>query len=94
MGISNSNSGENIEWHQKKIREYFDECFDTIYNPFLCMSDTLLIPSLVDFINDETHTGPEAESAKAFLNEQQITIIAMMADCVQRLQGMMKEGKH
>ncbi|MEE3471491.1 MAG: DUF6531 domain-containing protein [Butyrivibrio hungatei] len=91
MGTSNY-SGENIEWHQKKIREYFDECFNTIYNPFLCMSDTLLIPSLLDFINDETHTGPEAESAKAFLNDQQITIIAMITDCVQQLQSMMQKG--
>ncbi len=91
MGTSNY-SGENIEWHQKKIREYFDECFNTIYNPFLCMSDTLLIPSLLDFINDETHTGPEAESAKAFLNDQQITIVAMITDCVQQLQSMMQKG--
>jgi len=91
VSISNY-SGENIEWHQKKIREYFDECFNTIYNPFLCMSDTLLIPSLLDFINDETHTGPEAESAKAFLNDQQITIIAMITDCVQQLQSMMQKG--
>lgn len=90
MGVNGS--GDNIEWHQKKIREYFDECFNTIYNPFLCMSDTLLIPSLLDFINDETHTGPEAESAKAFLNDQQITIIAMITDCIQQLQSMMQKG--
>ncbi|MBQ4218800.1 MAG: RHS repeat protein, partial [Butyrivibrio sp.] len=90
MGVNGS--GDNIEWHQKKIREYFEECFNTVYNPFLEMSDSLLIPSLLDFINDETHTGPEAESAKAFLNDQQITIIAMITDCVQQLQSMMQKG--
>ncbi len=89
---NNNYSGENIEWHHKKIKEYFDECFNTVYNPFLSMSDTLLIPALVDFINDETHTGPEAESAKTFLNDKQIEIIGMIVNCIQQLQGKM-QGK-
>ena len=55
--------GSSIEWHQAKIREYFEKCFGEVYNPFLVESSDL-IQALTAFVTDETHTGPEADSAK------------------------------
>ena len=79
----------NIEWHQTKIREYFEKCFGEVYNPFLEMS-TDLIKALSDFVNDETHTGPEAESAKKFVTERQIKLAEDTIYCIQKLQSMMQ----
>ena len=63
-------NGDNIEWHQAKIREYFNKCFNEVYNPFSRNSEEL-IKALLEFVNDDTHTGPEADASKAFINEKQ-----------------------
>ncbi len=87
------NTNENIEWHQKKIRKYFDDCFAKIYNPFLKMSSELA-KTLYDFINDESHTGTEADSAKRFLNDMQLELIKETVQCIQKLKCMMQEDRY
>ncbi|MBQ7428501.1 MAG: hypothetical protein IJV29_02430 [Butyrivibrio sp.] len=66
MGDSNTQESvgeDSIEWHYSKIKTYFDSCFDTVYNPFLDMSDDL-VNALLDYVNDDQHTGPKAEETK------------------------------
>ncbi|MBQ4221000.1 MAG: hypothetical protein II666_15765, partial [Butyrivibrio sp.] len=79
----------NIEWHQAKIREYFQKCFGEVYNPFLEESSNL-IQALTAFVTDETHTGPEADSAKKFVNQRQIKLVEDTIYCIQKLQSMMQ----
>ena len=55
----------NIEWNAAKIRAYFDEC-RVHYERFLSMSDSLM-KAFLDFVNDDTHTGEEADNSKAFV---------------------------
>ncbi|WP_026514329.1 DUF6531 domain-containing protein, partial [Butyrivibrio sp. LB2008] len=90
MGNTQGFNGENIEWHQEKIREYFNKCFDEIYNPFSRMSDDLT-KALYDFVNDNSHTGPEAESAKKFIDERQIKLVEEIIHTIQLLKEMMQE---
>ena len=90
MGNAQGFNGENIEWHQEKIREYFNKCFDEIYNPFSRMSDDLT-KALYDFVNDNSHTGPEAESAKKFIDERQIKLVEEIIHTIQLLKEMMQE---
>ncbi|MBE5833865.1 MAG: hypothetical protein E7309_04435 [Butyrivibrio sp.] len=92
MGDSNTQSGvgeDSIEWHYSKIKSYFDSCFDTVYNPFLDMSDDL-VNALLDYVNDDQHTGPKAEETKKFVNEMQIHLVEDTIYCIQLLQGMMQ----
>ncbi len=81
--------GSSIEWHQAKIREYFEKCFGEVYNPFLVESSDL-IQALTAFVTDETHTGPEADSAKKFVNQRQIKLVEDTIYCIQKLQSMMQ----
>ena len=87
MGNIKGNSGDSIEWHQKKTREYFADCFK-VYDHFLKMSDELIF-ALLKYVNDGTHTGPEADASKAFINEKQIPLIENSIYCIQKLQSMM-----
>ena len=87
--MSNNNFGDNIEWHQEKIRKYFSDCFGEVYDPFLHMSSEL-IQALTAFATDETHTGPEADSAKKFVNQRQIKLVEDTIYCIQKLQSMMQ----
>jgi len=80
---------DSIEWHYSKIKSYFDSCFDTVYNPFLDMSDDL-VNALLDYVNDDQHTGPKAEETKKFVNEMQIHLVEDTIYCIQLLQGMMQ----
>ena len=82
-------NGDNIEWHQAKIREYFNACFNEIYNPFSRMSE-FLIKGLFDFVNDDTHTGPEAYSSKGFINDRQVNLVQDTLYCIQKLKSMMQ----
>ena len=66
------NNGE-ITWDQAKLAEYFTACQEK-YNTFLSMSDTLIL-KFKAFVDDDTHTGPEAEAAKAFIQDYQIKMI-------------------
>lgn len=87
MGNNTGSTGDSIEWHQKKTREYFANCFEA-YNQFHEMSDDL-INALLKYVNDDKHVGPEAESSKAFVNERQIPIVENAIYCIQKLQSMM-----
>ncbi|MEE3473465.1 MAG: DUF6531 domain-containing protein, partial [Butyrivibrio hungatei] len=82
-------NGDNIEWHQAKIREYFNACFNEIYNPFSRMSE-FLIKGLFDFVNDDMHTGPEAYSSKGFINDRQVNLVQDTLYCIQKLKSMMQ----
>ncbi len=68
-------AGENgeITWDQTKLAEYFTACQEK-YNAFLSMSDTLIL-KFKAFVDDDTHTGPEAVAAKAFIQDYQIKMI-------------------
>ncbi|PWT25765.1 DUF6531 domain-containing protein [Butyrivibrio fibrisolvens] len=68
-------AGDNGEltWDQAKLAEYFTACQEK-YNTFLSMSDTLIL-KFKAFVDDDTHTGPEAEAAKAFIQDYQIKMI-------------------
>ena len=66
--MSNTGNGGGVEWHQAKIRDYFNRCFDEIYTPFLEVSDDLAT-ALTDFVNDDEHKGAEAEQSKLFVND-------------------------
>lgn len=57
--MSNTGNGSGAEWHQAKIRDYFNRCFDEIYTPFLEVSDDL-VTALTAFVNDDEHKGAEA----------------------------------
>ncbi|MBR4639729.1 MAG: hypothetical protein IKO79_04115, partial [Butyrivibrio sp.] len=89
--MSNNNCGDNIEWHQAKIREYFQKCFDEVYNPFSRNSEEL-IRALLAFVNDATHTGPEADSSKNFINDKQVKLVEETLHCIQTLKSMMQGG--
>ncbi|MBO7355860.1 MAG: hypothetical protein J6U50_04445, partial [Lachnospiraceae bacterium] len=75
-----------IEWDVKKTGEYFKECQRT-YDAFLKISDEFL-RAFAAFENDEAHTGPEADSAKAFVRECQIPLIEGIVDNVQQLETL------
>uniref|UniRef100_UPI00048176C9 DUF6531 domain-containing protein n=1 Tax=Pseudobutyrivibrio ruminis TaxID=46206 RepID=UPI00048176C9 len=77
---------ENIVWNVAKLREYFDSCQKT-YNSFLAMSDSL-IKAFQAFVDDDTHTGTEAESSKAFVTERQIPLIIDITDAIQQLEDL------
>lgn len=77
---------ENIVWNVAKLREYFDSCQRT-YNSFLEMSDSL-IKAFQAFVDDDTHTGTEAESSKAFVSERQIPLIIDITDAIQQLEDL------
>ncbi len=89
MGNTQGFNGENIEWHQEKIREYFNECFSEVYDPFLRMSDDL-IKALYDFVNNDSHTGLEAESSKKFVDERQIKLIEEIIHTIHLLKCKMQ----
>ena len=92
MEDSNTQEGigeDSIEWHYSKIKTYFDDCFDIVYNPFLDMSDDL-VNALLAFVNNDTHSGKEAEESKKFINEMQIHLVEDTIYCLQLLQGMMQ----
>ena len=76
----------NIEWDVAKLKAYFDECQAT-YNEFLAMSDSL-IQAFQAFVDDDTHTGEEADSAKAFVKERQIPLIIDIVDDIQLLEDL------
>ncbi|WP_026653250.1 DUF6531 domain-containing protein [Butyrivibrio proteoclasticus] len=85
------NTHEGAEWHQPKTREYFNDCFDNIYNPFQESSQSL-IDALLAFVNDDNHTGTEAESSKTFVDERQIQLVYDTISCISLLQSMMQGG--
>ena len=62
-----------ITWDLEKLTEYFTAC-QKKYNTFLSMSDTLIL-KLKAFVDDDTHTGPEAEASKAFIEQSQIPMV-------------------
>ena len=86
--MSNTGNG-GTEWHQAKIREYFNECFETIYLPFLELSDELIV-ALTAFVNDDEHRGAEADASKLFVNEMQISTVEDTIYDIQLLCGMMQ----
>ncbi|WP_026652919.1 DUF6531 domain-containing protein [Butyrivibrio proteoclasticus] len=85
------NTSEGAEWNQPKTREYFNECFENIYNPFQEKSQDL-IDALLAFVNDDNHTGDEADSSKSFTEEWQIQLVYDTVSCITRLQAMMQGG--
>ena len=76
----------DIEWDVAALQSYFDEC-QKIYNEFLEMSDSL-IPAFEAFANDETHKGPEADSAKSFIEEREIPLLYDVTNVAQKLQDL------
>ena len=70
--MATGDNGE-ITWDQQKLSEYITAC-QSKYNKFLSMSDTLML-KFKAFVDDDTHTGPEAEAAKAFIENYQIKMI-------------------
>ena len=84
-------AGENgeITWDQTKLAEYFTAC-QSKYNTFLSMSDTL-IQKFKAFVDDETHTGPEANAAKAFIQDYQIKMIEDLTWVIQEFMSKQDE---
>ena len=82
----------DIEWHQAKIREYFNACFEEIYNPFVDELQESFINALLAFVNDENHQGAEADASKAFINEKQIMLVYDTVSALARLRSMMQGG--
>lgn len=81
--------GSGAEWHQAKIREYFDQCFNDLYFPFLILSSDL-VDALSAFVNDDEHKGAEAEQSKQFVNEMQIQTVVDTVYDIQLLCGLMQ----
>ncbi|MBQ7149024.1 MAG: hypothetical protein IJR96_09765 [Pseudobutyrivibrio sp.] len=76
----------NIKWDAAKLKAYFESCRVT-YNKFLAMSDSL-INAFQAFVDDDTHTGDEAEHSKAFVSEKQIPLLIDIIDDVQQLESL------
>ncbi len=76
----------DIEWDVAALRSYFDDC-QKVYNEFLEMSDDL-IKSFEAFANDETHKGPEADSAKHFIEERQKPLLVDITNDIQKLMDL------
>ena len=87
-GGSNSGMG-NIEWDVEKLRAYFDDCQST-YDSFLAMSDALM-RAFQAFVNDDDHTGEEADSAKGFVSQKQIPLLIDIVDDIQQLEELQEK---
>ena len=87
--MANTGNGSGAEWHQAKIRDYFNRCFDEIYTPFLEVSDAL-VTALTAFVNDDEHKGAEAEQSKLFVNDMQIGTVQDTIYDIQLLCGLMQ----
>lgn len=73
--------GADLEWNSAKLLDYMEQC-QKKYDVFLSMSDTL-IKNFQAVIDDPDHTGPEADSTKAFLSQVQIPLIEDIVDMIQ-----------
>jgi len=73
----------DIEWDKEALVEYIDSTWKAYYD-FLQMSDSL-IKAFIEFVNDENHTGIEADSAKAFISEREIPMLEQAIAAVQDL---------
>ncbi|WP_143484090.1 DUF6531 domain-containing protein, partial [Pseudobutyrivibrio ruminis] len=76
----------DIQWNTQRLRSYFNKCQET-YDSFLSMSDGL-IKAFESYANDEEHTGPEADSSKAFVTEKQIPLLIDIVDDIQKLEDL------
>ncbi|MBP5598146.1 MAG: hypothetical protein J6Y02_22450 [Pseudobutyrivibrio sp.] len=76
----------DIQWDTPRLRSYFNKCQET-YDSFLSMSDGL-IKAFESYANDEEHTGPEADSSKAFVTEKQIPLLVDIVDAIQKLEDL------
>jgi len=85
-----ASDGDDQIWNYPKTKEYFDECFSqlSVFN----LVSTALATGLNDFINDDDHTGYEADVSKAFVNEKVFNSLVATVRAVQILQGKM-QGK-
>ena len=54
------------------------------------MSDSLM-KAFLDFVNDDTHTGEEADNSKAFVRERQIPLLIDITDDIQQLEELQEE---
>lgn len=82
-------SASQTEWNAAKLKEYFTAC-QRKYNTFLDISDAL-IRAFRTYIDDSEHTGEEAESSKAFMEEIQIPLVEDIIYAVQLMEDMQNE---
>ncbi|WP_026653211.1 DUF6531 domain-containing protein [Butyrivibrio proteoclasticus] len=90
-GNNSFEGGDIIEWNHQKIADYFAEC-GKVYDTFEESINEVAI-ALNDFVNDGEHRGPEAESAKSFVNERQIEAVEEAIYSVEHLHGMMEGSR-
>ncbi|WP_036952706.1 hypothetical protein, partial [Pseudobutyrivibrio ruminis] len=79
----------NIEWNTSKVIAYFEACREH-YEKFLAMSDSLM-KAFEAFVNDDTHTGEEADNSKGFVKDRQIPLLIDITDDIQQLETLQDE---
>ncbi|WP_197025183.1 DUF6531 domain-containing protein, partial [Butyrivibrio proteoclasticus] len=87
-GAGNVFTAGDQTWNQEKIRAYFCECFAQI-NVFNEKSEEFA-KALMSFVNDENHTGEEADASKSFINDNLYAITVDTVRAVQILMGKMQ----
>ncbi|WP_026651744.1 RHS repeat-associated core domain-containing protein [Butyrivibrio proteoclasticus] len=85
--INEGFSGDDVTWNQEKAREYFEECMKII-DPFLDAADEME-RSFIDFINDDEHTGPEADESKYFVQCRLYVTLVDTVNAAEALKSMM-----
>ncbi len=75
---------DTIIWDEKKIKSYFDECTTRYEHYYDRITD--LEHAFTNFVNDDSHTGEEADSARLYVQEVQIPMLNEMARAIRLLQ--------
>lgn len=83
-------AGDNIIWDQRGTREFFEEC-NKRYQYYSEVSDKLR-KALTDFVNDDNHTGAEADAAKEFVACKLYLAVDEVEKAVKTLSEMMGCG--
>lgn len=78
-----------IEWDQEQLDKYFAECEQNYSN--LAEALEALTTSFTTFAQDPDHLGPEAEAARAFIEDRQIPLHEDLTSAVQELTRRQKE---
>lgn len=87
-GAGNVFTAGDQTWNQEKIRSYFDEIF-TQLNAFKQELGEYK-QAVMDFINNDSHKGDEAEAAKTFATDVLSVIADDLETATKTLQGMMQ----
>ncbi len=75
---------DTITWDESAIKSYFDECTNRYEGYYTRITE--LEQAFRTFINDETHTGDEADSARQYVRDVQIPMLNEMARAIRLLQ--------